>query len=186
MIRRPPRSTLFPYTTLFRSPLIIGVVVPAPDGAPALGVAAAASLLQASMSLCLGASALARALSRNAPANTRAIRTLPRVIGPPLALLRAVELEVESGTGLLGQPLLDERMIRAKPRRQDRHDPSVEVLGLSVPPLSGVGFGHVIEGYCHVEVVGAEHPLEHTREAQIERGGVIPPFPRPVEPGQVG
>src|SRR3712207_7362872 len=25
MIRRPPRSTLFPYTTLFRSPLNVGV-----------------------------------------------------------------------------------------------------------------------------------------------------------------
>src|SRR5260370_35892461 len=24
MIRRPPRSTLFPYTTLFRSPLVVG------------------------------------------------------------------------------------------------------------------------------------------------------------------
>src|SRR2546427_5531036 len=24
MIRRPPRSTLFPYTTLFRSPLLVG------------------------------------------------------------------------------------------------------------------------------------------------------------------
>src|SRR2546429_5961112 len=24
MIRRPPRSTLFPYTTLFRSPLVLG------------------------------------------------------------------------------------------------------------------------------------------------------------------
>src|SRR5258708_27137336 len=24
MIRRPPRSTLFPYTTLFRSPVIVG------------------------------------------------------------------------------------------------------------------------------------------------------------------
>src|SRR3712207_8377432 len=24
MIRRPPRSTLFPYTTLFRSPVVIG------------------------------------------------------------------------------------------------------------------------------------------------------------------
>src|SRR5256885_11060748 len=30
MIRRPPRSTLFPYTTLFRSPLI-GVVRQRPD-----------------------------------------------------------------------------------------------------------------------------------------------------------
>src|SRR3712207_8475710 len=26
MIRRPPRSTLFPYTTLFRSPVKVGVV----------------------------------------------------------------------------------------------------------------------------------------------------------------
>src|SRR5438105_11396159 len=25
MIRRPPRSTLFPYTTLFRSPCLVGV-----------------------------------------------------------------------------------------------------------------------------------------------------------------
>src|SRR3712207_7764501 len=25
MIRRPPRSTLFPYTTLFRSPAVVGV-----------------------------------------------------------------------------------------------------------------------------------------------------------------
>src|SRR3712207_7983177 len=29
MIRRPPRSTLFPYTTLFRSPLEVGVRVEA-------------------------------------------------------------------------------------------------------------------------------------------------------------
>src|SRR5438132_5902311 len=27
MIRRPPRSTLFPYTTLFRSGLVLGLVV---------------------------------------------------------------------------------------------------------------------------------------------------------------
>src|SRR2546425_9287327 len=33
MIRRPPRSTLFPYTTLFRSKLRIGVV-PVIDMAP--------------------------------------------------------------------------------------------------------------------------------------------------------
>src|SRR2546426_4876665 len=26
MIRRPPRSTLFPYTTLFRSPTVVGTV----------------------------------------------------------------------------------------------------------------------------------------------------------------
>src|SRR2546430_17407688 len=32
MIRRPPRSTLFPYTTLFRSPYIDGMLISAPDG----------------------------------------------------------------------------------------------------------------------------------------------------------
>src|SRR2546429_6453087 len=30
MIRRPPRSTLFPYTTLFRSPVELGRMPPAP------------------------------------------------------------------------------------------------------------------------------------------------------------
>src|SRR5437762_8671973 len=30
MVRRPPRSTLFPYTTLFRSPGGIGRILPAP------------------------------------------------------------------------------------------------------------------------------------------------------------
>src|SRR2546430_13019565 len=33
MIRRPPRSTLFPYTTLFRSSVVTGVRIK-PDGAP--------------------------------------------------------------------------------------------------------------------------------------------------------
>src|SRR2546430_3269968 len=35
MIRRPPRSTLFPYTTLFRSPLAPSVVKPHPLLGPA-------------------------------------------------------------------------------------------------------------------------------------------------------
>ena len=46
MIRRPPRSTLFPYTTLFRSPVVgaadglPGVTVgPAVVGAPVVGLA---------------------------------------------------------------------------------------------------------------------------------------------------
>src|SRR3712207_8657181 len=39
MIRRPPRSTLFPYTTLFRS--VLGAA-PAAGGRPALALAAAA------------------------------------------------------------------------------------------------------------------------------------------------
>src|SRR2546422_6400957 len=32
MIRRPPRSTLFPYTTLFRSPLLLDHLLGALDG----------------------------------------------------------------------------------------------------------------------------------------------------------
>src|SRR5256885_11747141 len=42
MIRRPPRSTLFPYTTLFRSPGVrsVTVLVPKQAGAGALSDAA--------------------------------------------------------------------------------------------------------------------------------------------------
>src|SRR3712207_6864075 len=36
MIRRPPRSTLFPYTTLFRSPLVQVLGEPLPQRAPAV------------------------------------------------------------------------------------------------------------------------------------------------------
>src|SRR2546422_4861523 len=37
MIRRPPRSTLFPYTTLFRSPRTGGRLPDQPDGADPRG-----------------------------------------------------------------------------------------------------------------------------------------------------
>src|SRR3712207_3027181 len=37
MIRRPPRSTLFPYTTLFRSPAALGIRLLAVDR-PAIGL----------------------------------------------------------------------------------------------------------------------------------------------------
>src|SRR2546430_7616198 len=47
MIRRPPRSTLFPYTTLFRSPILLGLGIAGgllPDpGALAILLAALAS-----------------------------------------------------------------------------------------------------------------------------------------------
>src|SRR2546422_3700247 len=33
MIRRPPRSTLFPYTTLFRSPFVVQLTAPPPEAA---------------------------------------------------------------------------------------------------------------------------------------------------------
>src|SRR3712207_4126001 len=41
MIRRPPRSTLFPYTTLFRSPARLGVLVSNPGRARLAAVACA-------------------------------------------------------------------------------------------------------------------------------------------------
>src|SRR5436190_6293455 len=34
MLRRPPRSTLFPYTTLFRSPFLVGIVMAKTNRAP--------------------------------------------------------------------------------------------------------------------------------------------------------
>src|SRR5260370_30008829 len=44
MIRRPPRSTLFPYTTLFRSDRVAGVVVVAGDVGEGPGVAEGAGV----------------------------------------------------------------------------------------------------------------------------------------------
>src|SRR5258705_9062952 len=38
MIRRPPRSTLFPYTTLFRSPSGGGAFIPGPEAIPLMGL----------------------------------------------------------------------------------------------------------------------------------------------------
>src|SRR2546430_7563640 len=38
MIRRPPRSTLFPYTTLFRSKFVPGLAMMAPPLAGAVGM----------------------------------------------------------------------------------------------------------------------------------------------------
>src|SRR2546429_3139937 len=46
MIRRPPRSTLFPYTTLFRSVVACGVRVHPAPGAAVGGVAAQRDVLE--------------------------------------------------------------------------------------------------------------------------------------------
>src|SRR3712207_8354069 len=53
MIRRPPRSTLFPYTTLFRSPALVPVQVPeSPEGArPPAGLRRAAGAALAAAAL---------------------------------------------------------------------------------------------------------------------------------------
>src|SRR2546426_5128211 len=48
MIRRPPRSTLFPYTTLFRSDLVVEAGLPpgALNVVPGMGTAAGAALVR--------------------------------------------------------------------------------------------------------------------------------------------
>src|ERR1022692_4839135 len=56
MIRRPPRSTLFPYTTLFRSIYASGlgmVSQPPPDGSPSSGLEPTTQSLQVVYG-CLG------------------------------------------------------------------------------------------------------------------------------------
>src|SRR2546425_1757499 len=68
MIRRPPRSTLFPYTTLFRSLLVTAPAVP--DGDPADVVPSAGALLAGGQRLvrsCLG-QGLERGHPHEAPA----------------------------------------------------------------------------------------------------------------------
>src|SRR5258705_9528486 len=52
MIRRPPRSTLFPYTTLFRSPA--APAPPAPPGLPTSAPAARAQLIHIEVDRRLG------------------------------------------------------------------------------------------------------------------------------------
>src|SRR3712207_6877723 len=47
MIRRPPRSTLFPYTTLFRSPSCLLLACPVVEGGPQRAVPLASPLSQA-------------------------------------------------------------------------------------------------------------------------------------------
>src|SRR2546426_5322898 len=73
MIRRPPRSTLFPYTTLFRSPAqrvaeapqrLFGAIpvlqlVPTPDGAQCCGSAGLFTLVEPAMSRAVLAPKLA-------------------------------------------------------------------------------------------------------------------------------
>src|SRR2546430_2855585 len=45
MIRRPPRSTLFPYTTLFRSEALVNLLPLHPGGAPDLTPSSRAHML---------------------------------------------------------------------------------------------------------------------------------------------
>src|SRR5882672_11212549 len=58
-------------------------------------------------------------------------------VNDPSALLPAGDLKLAPGMVALCKHLLDERVIRSKPRRQDRKDLSVELLGLGIPSRRG-------------------------------------------------
>src|SRR2546427_11143017 len=84
MIRRPPRSTLFPYTTLFRSPLSALVTVEGRDVAAlvALGAGAGTSVsgaVSATLTVggTLGAPTAAGTLELASPRITQTGRTCP-------------------------------------------------------------------------------------------------------------
>src|SRR2546427_6991635 len=55
MMRRPPRSTLFPYTTLFRSPALAALVVQRPVERPILDPRAVLAPELAECALAIGA-----------------------------------------------------------------------------------------------------------------------------------
>src|SRR2546430_11850605 len=95
MIRRPPRSTLFPYTTLFRSVAKVDPLTSAEDLAAAK--AQAEAMAKAKRSL---AAAAAEALKANK--GYRAVSVVPALKeGHPVAevtLVKGAEWKTESGT----------------------------------------------------------------------------------------
>src|SRR5258705_9804020 len=70
MIRRPPRSTLFPYTTLFRSPRAGG----RPDPGPRIRACARGRGALAGASLRQAARGAARSRARRAPGDRKSTR----------------------------------------------------------------------------------------------------------------
>src|SRR2546421_12681241 len=74
MIRRPPRSTLFPYTTLFRSTL--------PDGRPLLGAETVRRFTARSAGPERGTGGEARALGWQALPTGEAVSSVGHLFGP--------------------------------------------------------------------------------------------------------
>src|SRR2546427_6056268 len=111
MIRRPPRSTLFPYTTLFRSPLSALVTVEGRDVAAlvALGAGAGTSVsgaVSATLTVggTLGAPTAAGTLELASPRITETVRACPEPKGRTLAL----------GTLRLADASLQDRRLRSR------------------------------------------------------------------------
>src|SRR2546430_11123813 len=71
MIRRPPRSTLFPYTTLFRSLYLADIT--ARDGDPECAIAAYRRLYDSSVALSARSRAASLLLDRNARSEALAL-----------------------------------------------------------------------------------------------------------------
>src|SRR5258706_7251609 len=99
MIRRPPRSPLFPYTTLFRSALMLGVMVlasgvvnvtPGNVGVEQAAAEITSRLLHVAPNVGFLASAIFRAVSA----------VIVLAIGPFFSALLARELNRRMGGGL--------------------------------------------------------------------------------------
>src|SRR2546422_5467232 len=88
MIRRPPRSTLFPYTTLFRSPPVLGA-----SAAREEGVGPVADALEAHLASMKTSGELDRRRRRMVAA--RVLRTAQDLVAA--RLLRPEALEVPGG-----------------------------------------------------------------------------------------
>src|SRR5947199_6477114 len=117
--------------------------IPLSDPGPLLvGVSAASPRVEFSLAkLCIQTASGTRLTSQPASAAITRSRVVIVADPPYSTLLRTAQLELASGTGLFRQHPLDDRVIRSKPPRQDGQDSSIELLGLGVVCLAGVGFG---------------------------------------------
>src|SRR3989442_6466147 len=90
MIRRPPRSTLFPYTTLFRSRLGADIEIEGPSaivkgGKPLSGAPVLASDLRASAALVLaGLAARGKTTEASSEEHTSELQSRPHLVCRPL------------------------------------------------------------------------------------------------------
>src|SRR2546430_14673662 len=107
MIRRPPRSTLFPYTTLFRSPSREPPsMLRASRGVALLEVLIAMAILSASGLALVGLVSAGLSAERDARERERMLATEDRVL-TALTLLKREELDRRLGHHPVGEVVAD-------------------------------------------------------------------------------
>src|SRR5256885_16634078 len=114
MIRRPPRSTLFPYTTLFRSMLATGLAVLQARHDREHGAVAAPAAAKAP-------AAKRAAGSRSAARTSTARATAPAGVPFPVASVTLLTTFIDfSDTGIL-DVFIDESVVRFREMRSEEH-----------------------------------------------------------------